>query len=73
MCLADEDVPRRGRSRGKVEAGRKEEALCSGRSLLFDHSPCYEGWCVSGRGFLARLKGFGRGADQQVAPQVTLQ
>ena len=36
MCLADEDVPQRGRSRSKVEAARKEEALCSGRSLLFD-------------------------------------
>ena len=36
MCLADEDVPQRGRSRGKVEAAREEEALCSGRSLLFD-------------------------------------
>ena len=73
MCLADEDVPQRGRSRGKVEAAREEEALCSGRSLLFDRFRCYEGWCVSGRGFPARLKGFERGADQQVAPQVTLQ
>ena len=73
MCLADEDIPQRGRSRSKVEAGRELEALCSGRSLLFDHSRCYEGWCVSGRGFLARLKGFERGADQQVAAQVTLQ
>ena len=73
MCLADEDVPQRGRSRDKVEAARELEALCSGRSLLFDHSRCYEGWCVSGRGFPARLKGFERGADQQVAPQVTLQ
>ena len=43
MCLADEDVPQRGRSRGKVEAAREEEALCSGRSLRFDHSRCYEG------------------------------
>ena len=58
MCLADEDVPQRGRSRGKVEAAREEEALCSGHSLLFDHSRCYEGWCVSGRGFPSRLKGF---------------
>ena len=73
MCLADEDVPQRGRSRGKVEAAREEEALCSGRSLLFDRFRCYEGWCVSGRGFPARLKLFERGADQQVAPQVTLQ
>ena len=58
MCLADEDIPQRGRSRSKVEAAREQEALCSGRSLLFDHSRCYEGWCVSGRGFPARLKGF---------------
>ena len=43
MCLADEDVPQRGRSRDKVEAARELEALCSGRSLLFDHSRCYEG------------------------------
>ena len=58
MCLADEDIPQRGRSRDKVEAARELEALCSGRSLHFDHSRCYEGWCVSGRGFPARLKGF---------------
>ena len=42
MCLADEDIPQRGRSRSKVEAAREEEALWSGRSLRFDHSRCYE-------------------------------